>query len=162
MQKVKWIEIPEESKNEWIELCPPNHYRYVRPDDLPLPIPDDLKRKCNNAVLIASGEVGGSVVYYMANLNRYDTNSCAIDQEPFGFAIISGEVQASGCFIHHGNWEGRTTVLSGELLTNIQNQIGRICPIHDIPEESFGQLHELDKSNINFRAFEEIVKKLRG
>ena len=87
----------------------------------------------------------------------------AIDQEPFGFAIISGEVQASGCFIHHGNWEGRTTVLSGELLTTIQNQIGRYLSDTWYAWRIFlVQLHELDKSNSNFRAFEEIVKKLRG
>ena len=121
--KLSWIEISEEDKNEWKDICQPNHYKIISPGELPQSIPDKLRAKCNSAVILYSGEVGGDFLYCMTNMNRFDERDNAIDQEPFGFVMFRGEVQSRGCIIHHGNWENRTIYLSGEALGEIKESI---------------------------------------
>ncbi len=42
------------------------------------------------------------------NALRVDPKAGAIDQEPFGVAVLPSGASTGGMFLHHGNWEGRT------------------------------------------------------
>lgn len=56
---------------------------------------------------MASGSLPASV--FVANLNRVDKPASAIYQEPYILAFDHSASAANGGFVHHGDWQGRTT-----------------------------------------------------
>jgi hypothetical protein len=67
---------------------------------------EDLLAK-TNAVLVLSPDAGGAVTY-IADFLRVDPPASAIDQEPFALTFNHAASSASGYFVHHGSWPGRT------------------------------------------------------
>jgi len=158
-QKYTFIEIPDHSFDEWRDICEPGHYRIVDPYDLPPAIPDTLKAKCSHAVLVASGEVGTSTVWCMANLNRLDKKDNAIDQMPFGFVIQNEKCFPSGCLIDHGDWDVRTISLPGEVNTVTSSIIDDIVNNQlPAPEGTIGTFNE---DNPHIKAFSVVVSEMK-
>jgi len=153
------MDMPEESFTDLQNLCPPNYYRIVYPSELPEPIPYALKEKCSHVVLITSGEVGTSTVWYMANLIRLDKKANAIDQEPFIYIVRDGKFLTSGCLIHHGDWEERTVVLP-ETVATVTSALLDDTIRNQLPAE-VGTIGELSPDNPHVRAFEVAVEKMK-
>jgi len=151
--------MPEDSFSEWESLCPPNHYKIIKPSELPAPIPDALKDKCSHAVMISSGVVGTSTVWCMVNLNRLDKKDNAIDQEPFIYAVRDGEFLPSGCIVHHGDWEGRTVALPEIVPTVTSSLLEDIITGH-FPAE-VGTIGALSPDNPYIRAFGIVVEEMK-
>ena len=149
----------DDSFMAWEELCPPGHYRIIAAHQLPPPIPQALKMKCNSALIIVSGEVESSTVWDMANLYRYDEKQNAVDQEPFGYVVQSGEFFPSGCLVHHGDWTGRTIDLPAEIDSVYSTQINDIL-LTQLPNSS-GSICELSSDSSNIMAFTTLVSELK-
>ena len=57
--------------------------------------------------VVAPTGSGATVALY--NAYRVDTKAHALDQEPFVVVVHASGTSTAGHFIHHGDWEGRTT-----------------------------------------------------
>jgi hypothetical protein len=154
-----WFEMSEEDANAYRELCPPNQFRVLPPAKLPGPLPDELTRKYDSVVLLASGTSSGSV-YYMLNGHRVDQRPKEIDQMPFGFVHTSGQAPSSGCLIQHGNWPERTTTAPPDFWTHVDaSGLGSCFPISELPTQPSGTTSEL-KVQSQLDAFNALVAKL--
>ena len=150
-----------EDREGWVTLCPPNEYRVVPPSSLPSVIPDRLRAKINSCLVVSSGD-GKGTIYYMVNLNRVDEADSAIDQEPFGFAFVGNDTVTSGCFIHHGDWEGRTRYPPQQFWEHIEaSGIHASYGVTSIPNAPAGPVAELNIQSQN-EAFQRIVQDLKA
>ena len=93
--KYDWIDISDQERNKWEEICPPGEYRIIPASALSGVLPDSLINKYNSALVMGSASPYGNV-YYMANGNRVDGADAAIDQMPFGLAFIPHSAPDSG------------------------------------------------------------------
>ncbi len=122
--------------------------------------PQMLLDRSDSILLVASDSPSGTT-YYMVNIHRVDDRDLAIDQEPFGLAFFADEPAPSGCFIHHGNWFGRTTYPPQEFWRHIvESGIGNCYPISELPQKPFGRLEELNIQSQE-EAFRVVVEKMR-
>jgi len=136
-----WSELSKEQVEEIRILCPPGEYRIIKPSLLSSYFAEPLIAKSDSFLIVASGIPDG-VVYYMVNINRLDGDE--IDQQPFGF-VVSGthHVPPSGCYIHHGEWEGRTTKAPSGFFDYVtMSGVGNCYPISELPTKPSGRLDE--------------------
>jgi hypothetical protein len=160
-KSVTWFDGSDEDAQEWKDLCPENEFRVVKASQLPKIVPSRLLDKADSALVIASGTASGDVVY-MLNINRVDQTDRAIDQEAFGIAFRSDDTTTSGCLIHHGQWENRTSKPPQCFWDVVAaSGIGNCYPIPELPVAKSGTLSELCiKSQEG--AFQEVVTKLKA
>ncbi len=130
------------SHMQWGALCKEGTYVTVAPSALSGLVSDGLLSKANSVLVMASAS--GSTSVYVANINRVDMPASAIDQEPYIAAFDHGASAASGGYVHHGNWKGRTDVL-GQLLYDAVSASGiTACfPLREMPASSSGVLQDL-------------------
>ncbi|MBN1190985.1 MAG: hypothetical protein JXA46_14615 [Dehalococcoidales bacterium] len=160
MNNLSWFDSSKINCGLLKNLCPSDEYRVIKPNELTGIIPDGLIQKADNILIMASGTATGTVIY-MANINRVDEKDKAIDQEPFGLAFLSDDTTTSGCLIHHGNWDARTTRPPEEFWGNIAaSGIGNCYPISEIPKNPSGSISELNISSKE-GAFQAVCSKLR-
>ncbi|MFC1572811.1 hypothetical protein ACFL6M_04350 [Candidatus Eisenbacteria bacterium] len=158
--KHSWIPIDTETRHEWEAICPPGEYRVIQAADVPPLIPSALVGKGHSFLIMASGTQDGTA-YYMVNTNRLDHKDRAIDQEPFGLAFVGDDPVASGCFIHHGTWEGRTRKVPQSFLDAIAaSGIETQYAVTSIPSTSAGKIEELEIASQQ-SAFQELVISLQ-
>lgn len=158
--KVSWFDTTKEERESWESICPPNEYRVVKPGGLPAVVPYGLVDKADSILVVASGTESGNVIY-MANMHRVDENDYSIDQEPFGLAFLSDDTTTSGCLIHHGKWDDRTTKPPADFWKHVTaSGIGNCYPISELPEADSGKISDL---NIGSQegAFQTVCSKLR-
>lgn len=142
----KWISTSSEDRRNWDELCPVNEFRVILPCSLSQIIPRPLIEKSDSAVLVSSGSLDGKVLY-MASLNRVDFKDKAIDQEIFGI-VFDTNVSSNGCFIHHGNWQGRTIKPPEDFWDTINIiGLGHIIDFGDLPNKRSGWSCEVNSSH---------------
>ena len=98
------------SYQRWKDICPEGTWRTdVEPDSLYGFIPDDLLRKANSVFVLSSASPEATA--FIANLNRVDMPAKELDQHPYIAVFGHKDCSASGGFVDHGHWCGRTTKL---------------------------------------------------
>jgi hypothetical protein len=163
---VKYFELSEAEAITIVQICPEGEYRILPPDSISLPISQALISKCDSVLIACSGVEQTNTAYFVCILNRVDRNDSAIDQEPFGFLSISGDIAASGCIIHHGNWVGRTIHYPDNEINDILKKLGSVTKLQNFPQDESGQalragkLQYLDSSGSIYKAFEKMVDVL--
>jgi hypothetical protein len=116
-KRKSWFCYPRENKRKLLALCSVNSQRTCSPSVFAGLLPPKILDKAESVFVMTSGTSNGDI-YMMANVNRIDRDNdqVLIDQEPFGFFIPASDdctSLPSGCCIHHGAWEGRTTLAPG-------------------------------------------------
>ena len=158
--KYSWIPLSAESRRAWDEVCPVGEYRVIQASDVPSVVPSALVDKGHSVLIMASGSPSGTA-YYMVNINRLDIKDRAIDQEPFGLAFVGEDPVASGCFIHHGTWDGRTRAIPQGFVEGIAASALDSChAVTSIPSEPAGKIGDLQIASQQ-TAFHHLVGQLR-
>jgi hypothetical protein len=157
--KFSWVSIDDESRSEWEKLCPIGEYRVIQAEDVPPIVPAPLVEKGHSFLVMASGSPTGTAIY-MVNTNRLDTKDRAIDQEPFGLAFVGNNPVYSGCFIHHGTWEGRTRSVPKGFIDGISSStLDESYCVTSIPNEPAGKIEDLSVDSQQ-KAFQHLLDKL--
>ena len=145
--KSNWISIDDEKRSDWEAICPVGEYRVIQPKDVPSIIPRELVDKGHSFLVMAFSSPNGTVIY-MVNINRIDKKERAIDQEPCGIAFVGNEPVHSGCFIHHGNWKGRTRYIPEEFIDVVSGTALAACySVTSIPSDPIGKIKDLEISS---------------
>ncbi|GBE29063.1 hypothetical protein BMS3Bbin04_00071 [bacterium BMS3Bbin04] len=160
-KKLSWFNVENQSKEKWLDLCPLNTWKIVSPDQLPTgSFPQPLLDKCDSVFVMTSGSDEG-VAYCMANANRIDERAYAIDQQPFGLAFIGESPAPSGCLMHHGDWDGRTTPYPSGFESYISSSgIQDYYPLSELPAEASGSIQRL-RIESQQEAFENIMNPIK-
>jgi hypothetical protein len=110
--KESWIQLSADQSREIKDLIGDHRngawYRVLPQEQIPGAFSSVLKSKCPLAVVMYSVTATASTVLVCNGL-RYDERAQAIDQEPFGLAIVGDQPASQGLYLHHGSWPGRTT-----------------------------------------------------
>jgi len=127
----------------WHSICREGTWIKVAPDRLAGILPaSPLLQKANSVMVMASAS--GTVSVYVANINRVDMPASAVDQEPYIVAFDHSASAASGGFVHHGNWPGRTTLPGSTFFQALSaSGIQAYYPLAEIPTAASGNLVEL-------------------
>jgi hypothetical protein len=134
---------PYEEYATWSGICPEGSYKTVSPDRFEGLLPEELLSKTHSVLVIASGSPQASV--FVANLNRVDSAASAVDQEPYIVAFNHAASAASGGFVHHGNWSGRTTLPGETFFAAITaSGIQAYYPLQEMPIAGSGSIDDLD------------------
>ena len=104
--KCQFFHLEKEKVEEVRRVCDPGNYCVLSQASIPSVIPDGLKGKCQEAVVVASTCDMG--VVYCINLQRIDVKDKAVDQMPFALVAVPN-MAASSCLLHHADYEGRTS-----------------------------------------------------
>jgi hypothetical protein len=123
-----------------MDRCPQGMYYRFLPGELPQYFSSSLLSKVPGGVMVRSGPL------FMINLYRLD--GTMIDQQPFDFVLMSGVPLASGGYIQHGDWPGRTTALPPEAAKAIwASGIAQAHFFSGFPTASTGPVSELGPSD---------------
>lgn len=159
-QRYHWLNIQNENRAKWEELCPVGEYRILPSEVLAGVLPEALINQFSSVFIMASGTMSGNV-YYMANGNRVDFPDNAVDQMPFGLAFVGDNPIASGCIIQHGNWDNRTIHPPAEFWQQITvSGISTFYPLSELPNEPSGKITNL-KIESQRDAFGNVVDVLK-
>ena len=159
-QRYDWLNVQNENRTKWEEICPAGEYRILPSNVLLGILPNALINQYSSVFIMASGTASGNV-YYMANGNRVDFPDSAVDQMPFGLAFVGDNAIASGCVIQHGDWGNRTIHPPDEFWQQVNaSGILTFCPLSELPGESGGKITNL-KIESQEHAFRNIVNALK-
>lgn len=161
MVRPQWFDVSAQDINEWKRLCPVGQFRVVSGSSLPGPLPPEFKEKCPSALVMASGSGGkAGVTYYMVNYNRVDGRE--MDQQPFAMVFSGSAPFGSGTFVHHGDWEGRTTKIP-DWFEGVARatQAERWLDLSEMPLCERGELKDL-KVRSQFKAFDYVITRLKS
>lgn len=149
-----------QEKSEWTDLCPPNEYRVVSPENLPNVLSSGLVNKYNSILVMASGSYSvEGTVYFMSNGNRIDKTE--IDQMPFGIAFIGSEPYPNGCLVQHADHFNRTIKPDDTFWSHIsESGINSRYPLSELPTNDSGSIEDLNISSQQ-EAFSNLVKTLK-
>jgi hypothetical protein len=137
---------PYSDYSSWASLCAEGTWRRTTPDVLPNSFPKALLGKTNSVLLMAAGSGLASV--FVVNLNRVDFSASAVDQEPYIAVFDHSAPSASGGFVHHGSWVGRTDVPDSAFFDAVSaSGIQAYYPLSQMPMSASGQLEELPISS---------------
>lgn len=127
----------------WRDISPEGRWKKVSPSRLSGIVPaSPLLNKANSVLVMASASANFSV--FVANIIRVDMRASALDQEPYIAVFDHSASAASGGFVHHGNWSGRTTLPGKEFFDGLSaSGIQAHFPLADMPPSSSGRLDEL-------------------
>src|SRR5579872_3050739 len=111
MPQPSWIPLTHEQKDEFSAirdaLGSDPRYFVVPQEKIPSVYSPIFREKLDSALIMSSTGPQGTV-FLGVNALRVDSKARAIDEEPFGVAILSTGHMESGVFLHHGDWPGRT------------------------------------------------------
>jgi hypothetical protein len=92
---------------------------------------------------MASGSPQASV--FVTNLNRVDIPDSAVDQQPYIITFSHNDSTASGGFVHHGDWAGRTDKPGRSFFDAISaSGIQAYYPLKEMPITASGCLADLE------------------
>ena len=129
---------------KWRSICPEGEYRVVAPEKLSGLLPNDLLQKINSALVIASASASPPATVFLANTNRIDRPTSSIDQEPYLAVFFHSASAASGGFVHHGGWSGRTTKMKKDFFEAIHaSGIDVRYPLKEMPPSDAGPIDKL-------------------
>ena len=158
--KPSWIRITPEQQEELGRCVPVPGWRIVPRIDLPSVFPAAFREKIDSALVIATPtSTGGTYLAYSAN--RVDFKYRAIDIEPLGLIVHSTGPSSSACFLHHGDWEGRTEPPPARFWEDVQQSgIGDWFNANPPNGISEGTLDLLPKGHRG--AFDSLVREIRA
>jgi len=132
---------PYNSYAQWSQICQEGCWVRVAPSALSGLLPDAVLNKANSLMVMASGSPPASV--FVANINRVDIpGGSALDQEPYIAAFDHSASAASGGFLHHGQWDNRTTYPDAGFFAAIAaSGIQAYYPISEVPTAASGYLN---------------------
>lgn len=100
------------NKEQWLDYCGGwMRYKLENASELPDWMPNSLTAKFNSATVGCSGNNEVSVFI----LTGYRIDEDAIDEHPYVVVFQPGEKEAYSGFIHHADYEGRTTEIPLEM-----------------------------------------------
>jgi hypothetical protein len=153
---------PYDSYSQWKALCSDGYFRVADQSLLSGLLPNGLLAKTHNALLMSSASAGSALTVFVANLNRVDAPASAIDHHPYIMVFDHRTFAASGGFVEHGNWTGRSDLPGPDFFSAIAaSGIGAHYPISRMPSASAGLLSELDVDSQNaafWASFSEMQK----
>jgi hypothetical protein len=115
---------------------------------LPEMVPQNLLAKINSVVAMASASGGSQYSVFVVNLNRVDPPASAIDQQPYIAVFDHSASAASGGFLHHGTWPGRTDLPGQYFFDAIAaSGITAYVPMGQMPAAPSGLLSDLSQSS---------------
>ena len=121
-------------------------YMVIDQAEFPKLIPESLREKCENAVIMTSDLTEHHSVMAI-NLRRWDTRDSAVDQEILAISFVDGQASSEAVFIHHGNWEGRTEKAQTSESCNsacASPVISDFVVLKSLPQKSQGPLSDLE------------------
>jgi hypothetical protein len=134
-------------------------YKWLSSDDLPTAIPRSLRDKIPSALLMWDRTATGGT-FIVCNGIRLDDKDDALDQHPFGLAILSSGASTAGIFIDHGNWSGRTIPITPDVRQVLEStSLGRYFPLGEVPQASSGPLSDLSGTS-HEGAFRAVIRNL--
>ena len=143
--KCQYFHLNKEEVDEVRKVCNAGTYRVVGQNDIPSVIPEKLREKCYEAIVLASSCETG--VVYCINLLRMDQKDKAIDQMPFALVSVPN-MAASSCLLHHAEYEGRSTYPGDEFWENVNaSRIEQYVLPSESPPNDQGPLNELKGSS---------------
>ena len=149
-----------EAYDTWKSICSEGVWKEIEPGMLSGLIPSGLLDKTNSVFVMASGSP--QVSAFVANLNRVDMSSSAIDQEPYIAVFDHSASTASGGFVHHGNWHGRTTNPDKDFFDAITaSGIQAYYPLEEMPTTGSGLIEDL-KADSQKQAFWNAFTQLKN
>lgn len=156
-----FLDTSQEDISAWEKLCPVGEYRVLPSGSLPSVVPEALRAKCVDSIVMASGSKDEGVSYFVVNLERKDQADGAIDQQPFCL-VFSGSVAApSGCLVQHGDWTDRTVRVPETFFKGVQQTgIAPYLGVLSIPPDLSGSLKSLSGSR-HEAAFERVVEHVK-
>lgn len=111
MPRVNLFSLTNAQRAEIKERVGQPGWRRLHPDEAPSFLPDSLRNRSAEIVEVtAQTSTGGAVVMY--NAHRIDAPDMSKDHEPFIVTIHESGTSTAGHFVHHGDWEGRTTPIN--------------------------------------------------
>jgi hypothetical protein len=155
-----WIKLKSTQQDELLPLLPsPGTWRLMAGSELPSVFPPAYSAKIDSALAIGvPTSTGGTYLIFSAR--RIDRPAGAIDIDPFGLIVHSTGPSASGVYLHHGGWEGRTQLLPPFWKEVSHSGIGSYY-LSQTPEGlSGGTLAELPKGDLG--AFKAVVREIRA
>ena len=146
---------------KWSSICPEGEYRVVPPEKLSGLLPNAFLQKINSALVIASASASPPATVFLANTNRIDRPSKSIDQEPYLAVFFHSASAASGGFVHHGGWSGRTTKMENDFIEAVHSSgIDVRYPLEEMPPFNSGPIDTL-KVNSQHEAYWTAVYKFQ-
>ncbi len=152
MKVSRWDPPSYSAYEEWKTICPEMTYRRAEPDEFCGLLPSSLLEKASSVFAMGSASPRASV--FLANLNRVDTAGSAIDQEPYLVVFDHRTCTASGLFVHHGDWAGRTTKPDRGFWEAVSaSGILVHYPLVEMPVPESGSIRELRTDSSHSQAF---------
>lgn len=134
--------------NQWTGIAREGTYQVVAPSTLSGLIPDPLLSKSNSVLVMASAS--GAYSVFVANLNRVDVADNAIDQHPYIAVFNHSASAASGGFVDHGDWDGRTDYPGTGFFDVISaSGMDTYYPLRQMPTSTSGALESLGANSQN-------------
>lgn len=145
-----WINLGSTQQDELGSQLPPlGSWCLLAGTQLPSVFPTTLRDKIGLALAIAAPtSTGGTYLVYSAH--RVDRPAKAIDIEPFGLIVHSTGPSASGVYLHHGSWGGRTYYPPRDFWNDVaQSGVGGYYMTQSPANLRSGTLDQLPKGNLN-------------
>jgi hypothetical protein len=158
--KANWVTVTSEQQAELSQRLPASGWRIIPSRDLPSVFPPSFREKIDSAfVITAPTSTGGTYLAYSAN--RVDFKSQAIDVEPLGLIVHSTGANSSACFLHHGDWEGRSQPPPAGFWEDVDRSgVGEWFKANPPTGLSSGTIDQLPKGHRG--AFESLVREIRA
>jgi len=103
-----WYNLSSTQQDELVPLLPtPGTWRVMPGAELPSVFPPTLRTKIASALVIATPTSTGGT-YLVFSAHRLDRPRSEIDIQPFALIVHSTGPAASGVYVQHGSWDGRT------------------------------------------------------
>lgn len=160
-----WEELTSSQIEDLVSLVPdPSFYAWKPGTEAPLWLP--FRSKIVDMLCLRSDTSSG--FFFMANGRRLDYDRAkglwVLDQEPFLLAVLPDNnlSLASGMYVHHGNWTGRTRPLPTHVASAfLGTPVASLYPLPDAPPQVYGPITELAHSPWE-DAFKVGLKRLAG
>jgi hypothetical protein len=156
-----YLSTSSEVRSEWERLCPIGEYRILPSGSLPSVVPEALREKCIDSLVMASGSFDDGMAYFVVNLERKDSPDGAVDQMPFCLWFSGSAAAPSGCLVQHGDWQERTVAVPTSFFSEVQRTgIGQYLGLLSIPTQASGSLASLSGSS-HAGAFARVVDHVK-
>ena len=144
----------------WRDICLEGRYAVVGPSALTGLVAKGLLERANNIVVMTAASGQYSVI--VANVNRVDLRDSSMDQNPYVAVYDHAASSASGGYLDHGDWQGRSDPVDSMLLAGIAaSGISAYYPLGHVPPTPNGALGDLAVGSQN-AAFWAAFRALRG
>lgn len=133
-----WEKLVDLNSYRVVESSEINNYNFLHPT---------LKKKFHSGILASSGSDASVIMYSFTGIRK---DGDYIDEEPFIALYDSGSLSASLCgYIHHADYEGRTTRLTQEMIAKIALSGSQYdFTFKRKPDPIIGSLEDLKKAGL--------------